>query len=62
MRSDALDVELADWQQAGLLKPSVARLDRLVTAEKSVLWRRLGALSDRDKSAVREAWNRHMKL
>jgi mRNA interferase MazF len=61
-RAGALDIPVSDWQQAGLLKPSVARLDRLVTAEKSVLWRRLGGLSDRDKAAVREAWNRHMKL
>jgi mRNA interferase MazF len=26
MRSDLLDITLADWQQAGLLKPSVAGL------------------------------------
>jgi hypothetical protein len=32
-----LDVILADWKQAGLAKPSVARLDRLVTAEKTIL-------------------------
>jgi mRNA interferase MazF len=40
-----LDVVLSGWQAAGLLKPSVARLDRLVTAEKSVLLRRLGCLT-----------------
>src|SRR5918992_3987606 len=34
--SNLLDVRLADWRQAGLLKPSVARLGRLVTAEKSI--------------------------
>ena len=34
-RSGPLDVTLNDWQTAGLLKPSVARLDRLVTAEKN---------------------------
>lgn len=27
-----LDVMLFDWQAAGLLRPSVARLDRVVTA------------------------------
>ena len=31
-----LDVALGDWQAAGLLKPSVARLDRIVTAEKDI--------------------------
>lgn len=36
-RADPLDVSLADWSAAGLLKPSVARLDSLVTAEKSIL-------------------------
>ena len=35
-----IDVTLADWQAAGLLKPSIARLDGLVTAEKSVFLRR----------------------
>jgi len=57
-----LDVTLADWTQAGLAKPSVARLDRLVTAEKTVLGRRLGLLSAADQSAIRGAWNQHMRL
>ncbi len=48
-----LDVTLNDWQAAGLLKPSVARLDRLVTADKSVLVRRLGTLSSTDLEAIR---------
>ncbi len=57
-----LDVPLADWAQAGLAKLSVARLDRLVTAEKTVLKRRLGRLSAADEGSVRIAWNRHMRL
>jgi len=61
-RTGKLDIALADWQQAGLAKPSVARLDRIVAAEKSVLRRRLGELSARDKEAVRLAWNQHMRL
>jgi len=61
-RVGPLDVTLHDWQQAGLALPSVARLDRLVTAEKSVLGRRLGRLSDGDQAAVRTAWNQHMRL
>jgi len=61
-RTGPLDVALRDWQQAGLALPSVARLDRLVTAEKSVLGRRLGCLSDIDRAAVGTAWNRHMRL
>lgn len=61
-RSGLLDVALADWQTAGLLKPSIARLDRLVTAEKSIFLRRLGVLSPADLAAVRSAWNQHMTL
>ena len=47
-RTDPSDVPLHDWAKAGLAKPSVARLDRLVTAEKSILRQRLGALSGSD--------------
>jgi len=61
-RAGMLDVMLKDWQVAGLLKPSVARLDRLVTAERTVFLRRLGVLSAADLAAVRNTWNAHMKL
>ena len=61
-RAGPLDVTLRDWQAAWLLKPSVARLDRLVTAEKSVFVRRLGSLSAADLQTVRETWNQWMKL
>jgi mRNA interferase MazF len=61
-RSAILDVPLIDWNQAGLLKPSVARLDRIVTAEKTVFTRRLGQLSAADQLVVRTAWNVHMRL
>jgi mRNA interferase MazF len=62
LHSGPLDILLADWTQAGLAKPSVARLDRLVTAEKTLLHRRLGTLSAADEAAVRSAWNQHMRL
>ena len=61
-RTGTLDVTLNDWRAAGLLKPSVARLDRLVTAEKTVFLRRLGVLSDADLAAVRNTWNERMTL
>ena len=57
-----LDVPLTDWQAAGLLKPSVARLDRIVTAERTVFLRRLGGLSPGDLHAVRGTWNERMRL
>jgi len=61
-RSSSLDVPLSDWQSAGLLKPSVARLDRLVTAEKRIVLKRLGVLTPKDSDAVRQVWNQQMKL
>ena len=61
-RHGPLDVTLADWAHAGLAKPSTARLDRLVTAEKTVFGRLLGRLSAADQAAVRAAWNQHMRL
>ena len=61
-RNGTLDVTLNDWKAAGLLKPSVARLDRIVTAETSIFLRRLGVLSDTDLEAVRDSWNEHMTL
>ena len=63
LRAGPLDVTLTDWRAAGLLKPSVARLDRLVTAERSVVFlRRLGVLSAADPAAVRTSWNNHLRL
>jgi mRNA interferase MazF len=62
LRTGPFDISLKDWQQAGLLKPSVVRLDRIVTAEKSIFKHRLGVLSPGDLVAVRSAWNQHMKL
>ncbi|MBM3880553.1 MAG: type II toxin-antitoxin system PemK/MazF family toxin [Verrucomicrobia bacterium] len=62
LHAGPLDVPLTDWQAAGLLKPSVARLDRLVTAERTVFARRLGALTADDLQRVRIVWNQRMRL
>jgi mRNA interferase MazF len=62
IRTGPLDVMLKDWRAAGLLKPSVARLDRIVTAEKTVFLRPLGVLSPADTEVVRTTWNQHMRL
>lgn len=42
------DVELQDWQQAGLKLASVARLHKLATLEKRLVERTLGKLTDHD--------------
>jgi mRNA interferase MazF len=60
--SDPLDIAVADWTAAGLAKPSVIRLGRLVTAEKSLLQTRVGELSTADKDAVRKIWSANMTL
>jgi mRNA interferase MazF len=57
-----LDIQISDWSAAGLAKPSIVRLDRLVTAEKTLLGRRLGCLTPADQSTIRAAWNLHMRL
>ena len=62
-RTGPLDVGLTDWRTAGLLKLSVARLDRLVTVERTTVFLcRLGLLSVPDQMAVRTVWNGHMQL
>jgi mRNA interferase MazF len=60
--SGHLDVELRDWSLAGLEKPSVARLNRLVTTEKSLLTKYLGRLASSDATAIKAAWNQNMML
>lgn len=60
--SGPLDIQLMNWAVAGLAKPSVVRLNRLVTAEKTLLRTRLGALSSADAQLVRAAWNADMTL
>jgi hypothetical protein len=62
LRTGPLDVPLKDWQAAGLLNASIARLDRMVTVERTVFMLRLGVLSPADLEAVGTAWNRHMRL
>jgi mRNA interferase MazF len=62
LHTGPLDVRVTDWQAAGLLKPSVARLDRLVTAERTVFIRRLGVLTAGDLQRVRTVWNQQMRL
>lgn len=61
-RTGTLDVTLHDWKADGLLEPSVARLDRLVTAEKTIFLRRLGVFGAGDLASVRDSWNRQMTL
>lgn len=47
------DVELMEWQQAGLLLPSVVRVHKIATIEKRLVEQRLGALTAGDWARVR---------
>lgn len=42
------DVRLNDWQQSGLWLPSIVRLEKLATIEKSTVIRKLGEVSQTD--------------
>ena len=57
-----LDLAVHLWREAGLQKPSVVRLTRLVTAEKSLLRHRIGKLRNGDLRAIKIAWNKFMRL
>ena len=54
------DVEIIEWQRAGLLLPSVVRLDKVATLEKSLVERTLGSLTAGDwarvKAVVQRLW------
>lgn len=47
------DVEILEWQKAGLLVPSVARIHKLATLEKNLVERKLGILMPEDWAQVR---------
>lgn len=39
---DQFDAELVEWQAAGLLAPSIARINKVATINKSLVEKRLG--------------------
>jgi mRNA interferase MazF len=47
------DVKLIEWKHAGLLLPSVVRLHKLATLQKTLVERRLGVLTTKDSSRVK---------
>ncbi|MCC3417298.1 MAG: type II toxin-antitoxin system PemK/MazF family toxin [Microcoleus sp. PH2017_29_MFU_D_A] len=48
------DVEIVEWEQAGLLRLSVVRLHKVNTIEKRLVNRRLGILTPSDWTQVIE--------
>ncbi|QEG34632.1 type II toxin-antitoxin system PemK/MazF family toxin [Bythopirellula goksoeyrii] len=51
--SSQFDVALKEWQAAGLLAPSTVRLHKIGTLEKTLLHRKLGTLSSKDRKLMR---------
>ena len=52
------DVFITDWRPSGLLAPSVVRLHKLATLEKSLIRRHLGRLQPADRQRVSELMQR----
>ncbi|MGL5062118.1 MAG: type II toxin-antitoxin system PemK/MazF family toxin [Microcoleus sp.] len=48
------DVDIIEWEQAGLLRSSVVRLHKVNTIEKRLVNHRLGILTASDWTQVRE--------
>lgn len=51
------DVQIEGWESAGLLLPSVVRVDKIATLETSLVERKLGALHDSDAQRVKAVLN-----
>jgi mRNA interferase MazF len=47
------DFEIEDWEKAGLLLPSIARIDKIATIQKDSVVKTLGKISDDDMVKVR---------
>lgn len=54
---DNYDISLRDWQAAGLLLPSVIRIHKVATLEKSLILRSLGQVSEYDQKRVSQGLN-----
>ena len=52
LSTSSQDVTLNEWQQAGLLLPSVVRLDKVATLKRSLIDNKLGRLAPDDWSRV----------
>ncbi len=55
LSSGVHDVQLEEWQQAGLLVPSVVRLDKVATLRRDIIEQRLGRLAAGDWLRVCQA-------
>jgi mRNA-degrading endonuclease toxin of MazEF toxin-antitoxin module len=61
-KREAADLSLKEWQAAGLIKPSVARVHRLTTLMQSDLKTELGHISALDARMLRKALSNLLQL
>lgn len=59
---EEVDIKLLEWQKAGLVGPSIARVHRLSALLQSELTSQLGILSEKDQANLLEALNKLLGL
>lgn len=52
------DVELRDWEKSGLLHPSLLRLGKTASLDPSLVAKKLGELSPRDKKSTKTQFSK----
>jgi mRNA interferase MazF len=52
------DTRFSKWREAGLPKPSMVRLAKVVTVERSLIRKKLGTVHASDKSAIRRQFRK----
>lgn len=59
---EEVDIELLEWQQAGLVGPSIVRIHRVSTLLQSELTSQVGILSKKDQTNLQEALKKLLGL
>jgi mRNA-degrading endonuclease toxin of MazEF toxin-antitoxin module len=57
-KQEEIDAELLEWQLAGLLEPSIARIHRLSALPQSELISQLGVLNAKDQAQLLAAFKK----